>query len=74
MLLSNVSDRYDPEGHDSPVERKRWKTNFRCALHSATNIKKGRSDCWTKQDKQTYRVYELLEKPDPQKVDKSKSF
>lgn len=63
-------DRYDANANDSTSEKKRWKTNFRCALHSATNIRKGEPDCWTK--RQPFKVYELLEQPDPQKVDKSR--
>jgi len=50
----------------------KWKTNFRCALHSATDIKKIETLSGTKMRKQSYRVFQLLEKPDPEKVVQSK--
>ena len=80
FLISNIltnfdlmffADRYDSTKEDTAEEIKRWKTNFRCALASATNIVPVAINSQCK-GKLAYKVYEILEKPDPRKVEYSK--
>mgnify|MGYP001800336295 CR=1 FL=1 len=69
--LMFLADRYDSTKEDTAEEIKRWKTNFRCALASATNIVPVAINSQCK-GKLAYKVYEILEKPDPRKVEYSK--
>ena len=73
-MFKIVSDRYDASANDSANERKRWKANFRCALDSATNIRKEHADRRSRNHKLAYRIYQLLENPDPEKVKRSKKL
>lgn len=51
-----------------PEEAKRWKTNFRCALYSAVDVK---FMGVIKDGRVHYRKYKLLNKADPSKAEKS---